>query len=78
MLRELAKWQAVEGKSANEKPSITEWYWDLRVAMIHEGLLSKHHSWEVCRSYVNHWAKAQPSAEEGYGDIEMKDPRDVD
>ena len=47
------KWQDEDATRHDlERPSWTDWYWDLRCELIDAGLLKRRHGWDVCRSYL--------------------------
>ena len=58
MKLELIKWQTKEGKSQWDRPYQNEWYWDLRISLILQGMLSKDQSADVCRSYLRLFVKS--------------------
>jgi len=54
------EWQTRASKNENDKPYGNEWYRDLRIELIKKGKLSRNHSLDVCRSYIQKWVKTQP------------------
>ena len=53
MREQLLQWQSANRKSITESPYANEWYYDKRVEAIDAGLLTKMHSNDVVKSYLN-------------------------
>ena len=53
----LMDWQAEHGKQIVDKPLHIDWFWDLRIKLIQENVLSMHHCWDVCRNSVKVFCK---------------------
>lgn len=62
----LRKWQEDNNKQATERPKENTWYYHLRCDLIDEEVLSRHHSWDVCRNSCKNYVegmKQKPSVD---------------